>query len=123
LFMEALKENKSPIIHGDGEQTRDFTFVDNAVQANIKAFFTSQEAANEVFNVACGERISVNQLWAHLKSAANSRLDAIYGDTRQGDVRDSLADISKAERLLGYHPEISVRDGLKLTWDWFVKNS
>ena len=119
LFMEALKENKSPIIHGDGEQTRDFTFVDNAVQANIKAFFASNKASNEVFNVACGERISVNQLWVHLKSAANSSLDAIYGSTRQGDVKDSLADISKAERLLGYHPEISVREGLKLTWDWF----
>ena len=121
LFMQALKENKSPTIHGDGEQTRDFTFVDNAVQANIRAFFASNEAANEVFNVACGERISVNQLWNDLKSAANSDLEPNYGPQRQGDVKDSLADISKAERLLGYHPEISVKAGLKLTWDYFNK--
>ena len=119
LFMDALKENKSPIIHGDGEQTRDFTFVVNAVQANIKAFFVSKEASNTVFNVACGERISVNDLWSTLKKAAASDIEPIYGPERQGDVKDSLADISKAEQLLGYSPRISVREGLKLTWDYF----
>lgn len=122
LFMQALKENKSPTIHGDGEQTRDFTFVDNAVQANIRAFFASNEAANEVFNVACGERISVNQLWSDLKSAANSDLEPNYGPQRQGDVKDSLADISKAQKLLGYQPEHTVSEGLKHTWTYFNKN-
>jgi len=73
-----------------------------------------------VFNVACGERISINLLWDTLKKAANSDIVPNYGPTRQGDVRDSLADISKAERLLCYSPKISVEDGLKLTWDWFV---
>lgn len=121
LFMQALKDGVSPTINGDGEQTRDFTFVANAVQANIKGFFASKEARNEVFNVACGERISVNYLWQALSEAADSKLKAIHGPERQGDVRDSLADISKAERLLGYQPEYSVREGLKLTWDYFNK--
>ena len=121
LFMQALKDNKPATINGDGEQTRDFTFVANAVQANVKGFFASKEASNEVFNVACGERISVNQLWDDLRQAANSNLMPVYGPERQGDVRDSLADISKAEKLLGYQPEYSVREGLKLTWDYFSR--
>ncbi|MDG4714328.1 SDR family oxidoreductase [Winogradskyella marincola] len=119
LFMQALKDNKPSKINGDGEQTRDFTFVDNAVQANIRGFFAPKEAANEVFNVACGERITVNYLWDSLKSAADSNLDAVYGPTRQGDVRDSLADISKAQKLLGYKPQYTVKEGLKITWDYF----
>jgi len=119
LFMQALKDNKPATINGDGEQTRDFTFVDNAVQANIKGFFASKEAANEVFNIACGERISVNTLWKDLQEAANSILKPLYGPTRQGDVKDSLADISKAERLLGYKPSFAVREGLGITWGYF----
>ncbi|MCL4112456.1 UNVERIFIED_CONTAM: hypothetical protein GTU68_046982 [Idotea baltica] len=121
LFMQALKDDKSPKINGDGEQTRDFTFVDNAVQANVKGFFASQDAKNQVFNVACGERISVNYLWESLQLAANSNLAAIHGPERLGDVRDSLANISKGERLLSYSPKVNVRDGLKLTWDSFNK--
>lgn len=121
LFMKALKDNQTAKINGDGEQTRDFTYVDNAVQANVKGFFAPANAANEVFNVACGERISVNQLWQYLKEAAGSNLEPTYGPPRKGDVRDSLADISKAERLLGYDPEVTVREGLRRTWDWFVE--
>lgn len=119
LFMQSLKDNKPSKINGDGEQTRDFTFIDNVVQANIKGFFASKEAKNEVFNVACGERITINYLWDSLRVAAGSDLKALYGPPRQGDVRDSLADISKAERLLGYKPQYTVREGLKITWDSF----
>lgn len=119
LFMQALKDQQAPTINGDGEQTRDFTFVDNAVQANVRGFFASKEASNEVFNVACGERISVNYLWESLNRAAHSNIKAIHGPDRQGDVRDSLADISKAEKLLGYKPEYTVAEGLQVTWDWF----
>jgi UDP-N-acetylglucosamine 4-epimerase len=119
LFMQSLKDNKPSKINGDGEQTRDFTFIDNVIQANVKGFFASKEAKNEVFNVACGERITINYLWDSLRMAAGSELKAIYGPTRQGDVRDSLADISKAERLLGYKPQYTVREGLKITWDFF----
>ncbi|WP_204346119.1 SDR family oxidoreductase [Psychroserpens algicola] len=121
LFMKALSDNESPKINGDGEQTRDFTFVDNAVQANIRGFFASEKAKNEVFNVACGERISINYLWNSLKESADSKLEAVYGPPRQGDVRDSLANIDKANSLLEYKPMYTVREGLKITWDYFIK--
>ena len=120
LFMQALKDNTSPKINGDGGQTRDFTFIDNVIQANIKGMFASKAAANQVFNVACGERIDINYLWDSLRTAANSQLKAEYGPERQGDVRDSLADISKAKDLLGYSPRYTVREGLKITWDEFA---
>ncbi|WP_040278219.1 SDR family oxidoreductase [Psychroserpens damuponensis] len=120
LFMQALKDEESPKINGDGGQTRDFTYIDNVVQANVKGFFASKEAKNQVFNVACGERITINYLWNSLKDSANSNLDVIYGPERQGDVRDSLADISKANNLLGYEPQFTVREGLKITWDSFT---
>ncbi|WP_425077108.1 SDR family oxidoreductase [Psychroserpens sp. S379A] len=119
LFMQALKDNTSPKINGDGEQTRDFTFVDNAVQANIKGFFASKAAKNQVYNVACGERISINYLWNSLKESAKSNVDAIYGPPRLGDVRDSLANISKAENLLDYKPQFTVKEGLHITWNYF----
>jgi UDP-N-acetylglucosamine 4-epimerase len=119
LFMQALKDGIPPTIHGDGEQIRDFTYVDNAVQANVKAFFADEAASNDVFNVACGERISVNVLWDTLRVAAQSDLEVVYGPERQGDVKDSLADVSKAKKLLGYVPEVGVREGLRLTWDDF----
>ncbi|MFD2916275.1 SDR family oxidoreductase [Psychroserpens luteus] len=119
LFMQSLKDEKSPKINGDGEQTRDFTYIDNVVQANVKGFFASEKAKNQVFNVACGERITINYLWESLKTAANSEVEAIHGPNRQGDVRDSLADISKAKNLLGYDPKYTVREGLGITWDNF----
>ena len=119
LFMDALKNNKQPTINGDGEQTRDFTYIENAIQANIKGFFASKKAANQVFNIACGERISVNFLWDTLSKAANKKIKPIYGAPRQGDVRDSLADISKAKNLFDYDPKFTVGSGLKITWDYF----
>ena len=118
LFMDALQNSKPANIHGDGGQTRDFTYIENAVQANVKGFFASKEAGNEVYNIACGERISVNYLWDTLSKAANKTIQPIYGPSRQGDVRDSLADISKANNLLGYNPKFTVGEGLKITWDY-----
>jgi UDP-N-acetylglucosamine/UDP-N-acetylgalactosamine 4-epimerase len=122
LFMQALKDKKAPTINGDGLQTRDFTYVENAVQANVKAFFAEENAVNEVFNVAYGEQISLNTLWENLQDISNIELEAVYGPPRVGDVRDSLADISKAKKLLGYQPEFSVYDGLKITWKHFKKS-
>ena len=121
LFMQSLKDEKAPTINGDGEQTRDFTYVENAVQANIRGMFAPKEAANQVFNIAFGERISLNTLWQDLKDVSGKNVTAIYGPDRQGDVKDSLADISKASKLMGYKPLFSVADGLKVTWDYFVK--
>tara|TARA_R110002072_G_scaffold22432_1_gene78703 strand:+ start:25235 stop:26212 length:978 start_codon:yes stop_codon:yes gene_type:complete len=119
LFMQALKDQKPPTINGDGEQTRDFTFVENAVQANVKAFFAPENAVNQVYNVAFGERISLIDLWSNLKDISGINLEALYGPDRVGDVRDSLADISKAKSLLGYKPEFNVKQGLKVTWEVF----
>ncbi|WP_394907040.1 SDR family oxidoreductase [uncultured Mesonia sp.] len=121
LFMQALKEEKAPTINGDGEQTRDFTFVANAVQANIKAMFAPDEAANEVYNVAVGERISLNKLWESLKDTSGKKVEAQYGAPRKGDVRDSLADITKAKTQMGYSPKVRVDEGLAITWEKFIK--
>lgn len=123
LFMKALKDEHAPTINGDGNQTRDFTFVDNAVQANIRGLFASEKAVNQVFNVACGERISLNHLWDKLKQISGKEIKANYGPPRPGDVRDSLADISKARNLMNYLPQYSVEEGLKLTWDYFIKEN
>ena len=119
LFMQALKDGVPPTINGDGEQTRDFTYVENAVQANVRACFASEEADNEVYNVAYGERISLNILWESLQAAADSDLTPHYGPPRVGDVRDSLANIEKAKALLNYTPLFDVREGLHLTWQTF----
>lgn len=119
LFMDALIHDKQATINGDGEQTRDFTFIENAVQANIKGFFAPKNAGNEVYNIACGERISVNFLWNSLCKAAKKDIQPVYGPPRQGDVRDSLADISKANQLLGYEPKFNVDEGLDITWNYF----
>ncbi|SRX55363.1 SDR family oxidoreductase [Aequorivita sp. CIP111184] len=119
LFMQALKDEKAPTVNGDGKQTRDFTFVQNAVQANVRAFFAKEEAVNEVFNVAYGDRISLNTLWSDLQTISGKNLKAIYGPDRKGDVRDSLANIDKAKNLLGYDPLFSVKDGLEITWNKF----
>lgn len=122
LFLNAIKNNMPPTIHGDGAQTRDFTFIDNVIQANMKSFFTEENIGHQVFNIAYGESISINKLWSILKKAGNSDLEPIHVESRMGDVRDSLADISKAKNFLGYRPEYDVRAGLQKTWDWFNKS-
>ena len=124
LFMKALKDNKSPVIYGSGEQTRDFTFVENAVQANIKAVFTKEaEALGQVFNIAVGERVSVNTLFSILKKNIGSSVIPVHKEERQGDIKHSLADISKANTLLGYSPQIKIEEGLRITLDWFKKSN
>jgi UDP-N-acetylglucosamine 4-epimerase len=122
LFMKAILTNEAPFINGDGEQSRDFTFVANAVKANILALFTeSTHAFGNVYNVAAGESYSVNQLFNMLKEISGSELNPIHREERAGDVRRSLADISKAKNDLGYEPEVYAKDGLKITFDWFKK--
>lgn len=120
LFIDALLKGNAPTINGDGEQTRDFTFVANAVQANILAALTERsEALNQVYNVAVGERTSLNQLFGILSNKLNASLKPQYGPPRAGDIRDSLANIDKASNLLGYHPHIDIKTGLEITLDWF----
>lgn len=121
LFMQALKDGISPIMHGDGEQTRDFTYVENAVQANIRAFFAPDTSVNEVYNIAYGDRISLNTLWSDLQDISQIELKANYGPTRNGDIKDSLANISKAKNLLEYDPLFSAKEGMEVTWEAFCK--
>ncbi len=119
LFIEAILNGKPPAINGDGEQTRDFTFVENAVQANIKAIFASEEAVNQVYNIAVGESTSLNKLFSLLQANANAAINPIYRENRAGDIRNSLADISKANKALRYSPTIKIEEGLKITLEWF----
>jgi UDP-N-acetylglucosamine 4-epimerase len=124
LFIRAILGNKPPTINGDGSHSRDFTYVDNAVQANILALFTDKkEAVNQVYNIACGEQTSLLELFALLKGSAESNLKPFLGPERQGDVKHSLADISKAKRLLEYNPLISVKEGLNKTFEWYKENA
>ncbi len=120
LFINSLLNNTAPAINGDGEQTRDFTFVENAVQANIKAMFEQNvKTDGTIFNIAVGERVSLNRLIEILKKLIGSNIQQIYRADRPGDVRDSLADISKAKNSLNYQPQIKIEEGLKYTLAWF----
>lgn len=120
LFAEALLKDKAPTINGDGSHSRDFTYVDNAVRANILSLFTdNKEAVNQVYNIACGQQTSLLELFEGLKKEAGSSLQPIHGPERTGDVKHSLADISKARRFLGYEPSIDMKEGLKRTFLWY----
>ncbi len=120
LFIKAILNDEPATINGMGDQTRDFTFVSNAVQANIKALTTGNESAlNNVYNIACAERISLNDVWNYLNEIAGKNIPAIYASPRRGDIKDSLANIDKASALLNYQPEILVRAGLEQTFNWF----
>ena len=119
-FIGLVLQGEAPLINGDGEQSRDFTFVENAVQANICAMETdSQEALNQVYNIAFGERTTLNGMWNILAELSGTTLKPSYGSSRAGDVRDSLADITKARTLLGYNPLFDLKTGLESTFRWF----
>ena len=123
LFIDAVLKGNSPKMNGDGNQTRDFTFVENCVQANIKAALVQNpEAVNQVYNIAVGDRTSLNDLFTILKEEAQADVDPTYGPDRAGDIRDSLADITKARTLLEYDPQIRIKEGLQITLDWFKNN-
>lgn len=121
LFMDAALKNKSPFINGDGGQSRDFTFVENAVQANIKALFSDKEVKGKIVNIACGGRVTINELFQSIKEASGNDVEPIYREDRPGDIRDSLANISLAKELIGYNPEFGIEAGLKITTEWFKK--
>lgn len=124
LFIKALLEETSPVINGNGENSRDFTFVEDVVQANLLAMFTENTSAvNQVYNVAKGEQTTLNELFNTLKQISGKDIQPIHGQERNGDIKHSLADISKARKLLGYDPSTSPVDGLRKTFDWYKKNS
>jgi len=120
LFVKGILKKLPVYINGDGEQTRDFTFIDNAVQVNIKGMLTQNETAlNKVYNVAVGENFSVNYLYCACREYLGSDHEAIHREPRAGDIRDSLADISSAEKLLDYHPGKNFDEGLRETIAYF----
>lgn len=128
-FIKSLINGQSPIIHGDGSQSRDFTYIDNVVQINQLALLTTNHSAiNSIYNVAYGESTSLNELYAYLiefLSRYNQEIAGIkpiYGPTRKGDVKHSLASIDKAKTMLGYAPQFSLHEGLELAIDWYVSN-
>ncbi len=122
-FVTALMEEQRPVIYGDGEQSRDFTYVSNVVDANMRAA-ESARAVGQVINVGNGVRVTLNNLFSRLKSLTGQyNIEAEYQDARQGDVRHSLADISRARDLLGYEPRVDLEEGLRLTIDWWSSQS
>lgn len=128
-FMQCLMHHERPVINGDGSFSRDFTYVENVVQVHELALLAENpEALNQVYNVAFGERTSLNELFAYLREELSafdpeiSLIEPVYSAERPGDVPHSLADIGKAEKLLGYTPEYSVREGLKRAAAWYWSN-
>jgi nucleoside-diphosphate-sugar epimerase len=119
-FIDLLRREEPPVIHGDGEQTRDFTYVENVVQANRKAAqASSEDVSGEIFNVGCGDRVTVNRLAQTLKDIIDTDTEPVHGDPRPGDVRRSQADIQKARDAFGYNPQVGLREGLRRTVEWF----
>jgi nucleoside-diphosphate-sugar epimerase len=120
-FITALLRGQSPVIHGDGEQTRDFTYVEDVATANFRAALAPVESASgRVFNVGCGRRITVNDLVNELQQILETRVSPTYSTERTGDVRDSQADITAAGEALGYQPSADLREALRQTVAWFV---
>jgi len=129
LFVKKLISYESPIINGDGEYSRDFTYIDNVIQMNMLAMATTKkEAVNQVYNTAYGERTTLNQLIGYLKEFLSefdpiiANVKILHGPNRQGDIPHSLACIEKAKRLLNYEPQYSMRDGLKEAVKWYWNN-
>ncbi len=112
-FITMALAHESPTIYGDGDQTRDFTYVANVVRANMLACQAGPDALGEVFNVGCGERISVNDLWNRIRDLVGTDVDARHEPSRTGDVRDSLASLDHIRRVLGYEPVVGVGEGLR----------
>jgi len=119
IFCKAFIENLELKIFGDGNTSRDFTFVENAIQANIKALLKSPLERHEVMNVACGDQISLNEMVQNLNELCQSDIKPIYGPERKGDVRHSKASIEKIENFLGYNPQFYFKDGLKIVFNWY----
>ncbi len=120
-FAAAFLEEQPPVVYGDGEQTRDFTYVDNAVQANLLAC-EAPSASGGVFNVGTGARVSLNQTLEQLQRISGKKLEVKYEPAREGDIRDSQADITKAREVLGYEPAVVFDEGLERTFEWYRVN-
>jgi len=120
-FVTAILKDEPPTVFGDGEQSRDFTYVDNVVEANLLAA-RAKKTAGEVLNIACGQAITVNEIIDMINDLLGKNIKPIYTDPRPGDVKHSLADISLAGKLIGFNPKVSFRQGLQKAIDWYREN-
>jgi len=124
IFMDKLLNKISPTIYGDGNNTRDFTYVENVIQANLLAAFTKDKAAvNQVYNIAYGATTSLNKLFELIATDLKLDTKVIYGDKRPGEIKDSFASIDKAKNLLGYKPLVSLEEGIKKSIVWYKENN
>lgn len=123
LFVQSALNQEAPFINGDGETSRDFTYVENAVQANIKAVLAPDITKHEVVNIAVGEATTLNQLWQYICANTGTTLEPQYREERKGDVRHSLANVSKAQQLFGYQPAVTIQKGLQTTVEWYKQSS
>jgi nucleoside-diphosphate-sugar epimerase len=123
LFVTAILNGKPPTIFGDGLTSRDFCFVENVIQANLRACTAPEEACGQAFNVACGERITLNELVAEINRLLGADIEPTYEPERGGDIKHSLADISKAKELLAYDPKFDFAEGLERAIDWYRKDA
>lgn len=121
-FLRMLLNDEVPTINGDGKQSRDFTYIDNVIEANLKACLASSETAGNAFNIGAGGREFLIDVYHYLCEALGKNVEPIFGPPRKGDVRDSNADISKARTMLGYNPEYDFEKGIKLAIDWYKEN-
>ena len=118
-FITCVMRGEPPTVYGDGRQTRDFTYIDNVIQANLAACAAPKAACGGVFNIACGERVSLLDILEIVYGIAGKRVEPVFEPSRPGDVRDSLADIARAREIVGYDPNVPFREGLRTTFDWF----
>jgi UDP-glucose 4-epimerase len=116
--MLALLQGRPPVIYGDGEQSRDFTYIENVVNETLRAC-EAEGASGMVFNGGTGLRITLNEVLKSLERITGKKIQAHYEPPREGDIRDSQADISLARRVLGYQPRVQFEEGLQRTWDWY----
>lgn len=121
-FIKLLINNEVPIINGDGSHSRDFTYIDNVVQANLKACLATKKASGKSFNIAYGGQVSLSEMYNELSNLLNVYKKPIYGEERKGDIKHSNADISNSKKYLSYNPKYSFEDGIKLTIDWYKEN-
>lgn len=121
-FVKNLLENEAPTINGDGSQSRDFTYIENVIEANLKGMQAPREAAGEAFNIAYGGQVNLNELYQKLSELLNKKIEPVYGPERAGDIKHSNADIGKARKLLKYAPDYSFERGIELTIAWYEKN-
>ena len=121
-FIKQLLADQAPTINGDGKQSRDFTYIDNVLEANFKACLAGKEAAGKAYNIAYGSREYLIDIYHTLSQVLDKNIEPVFGPPRKGDIRHSNADISRAKELLGYDPEYSFEDGIHLAIDWYKNN-